>query len=37
MKLEYTARVSGAVEEITGHKATYFEAFAHEETTAFIG
>ena len=37
MKLEYTARVSGAVEEIAGHKATYFEAFAHEETTAFIG
>ena len=37
MKLGYTARVSGAVEEITGHKATYFEAFAHEERKAFVG
>jgi len=37
MKLGYTARVSGAVEEITGHKATYFAAFAHEERNAFFG
>jgi hypothetical protein len=37
MKLGYTARVSGAVEEITGRKATYFEAFAQEEREAFVG
>ena len=37
MKLGYTARVSSAVEEITGQKATCFEAFAQAEREAFIG
>ena len=34
-KLGYTARVSDAVEVITGQKATYFEAFAQSEKEAF--
>jgi hypothetical protein len=37
MKLGYTARVSGAVEEIIGQKATNSEAFAQEEGNAFVG
>lgn len=37
MKSGYTARVSSAVEEITGQKATYFEAFAQAEKEAFVG
>lgn len=36
MKLGYTARVSGAVEEITRQKATYFAAFAQEQREAFL-
>lgn len=37
MKLGHTARISGTVEEITEHKATSFEAFAHDERKAFVG
>jgi len=37
MRSGYTARVSGAVEEIVGQKAIYFETFAQEEKRAFIG
>jgi len=33
----HAARVSSAVEEITGQKATYFEAFAQAEREAFVG
>jgi len=36
MKLGYTARISSAVEEMIGQKATYFEAFAQEERKAFV-
>jgi uncharacterized protein YbjT (DUF2867 family) len=36
MKLGYTARVSDAVEQITGQKATYFGAFAQEQRKAFV-
>ncbi|WP_457096068.1 SDR family oxidoreductase [Lysobacter sp. P5_B9] len=37
IKLGYTARVSTAVEEITGQKPTCFEAFARAEKEAFVG
>lgn len=36
MKLGHTARVSSAVEEITGKKATSFETFAREEKQTFV-
>jgi uncharacterized protein YbjT (DUF2867 family) len=37
MKLGHTAKVSNAVEEITGRKATDFAAFARAEKEAFVG
>lgn len=37
VKSGHTAGVSSAVEEITGQKATYFEAFAKAERAAFVG
>ncbi|MDP4146546.1 MAG: SDR family oxidoreductase [Bacillota bacterium] len=36
-KLGYTADVSNTVEEITGQKATSFEAFAKDNKEAFLG
>jgi hypothetical protein len=36
VKSGHTARVSSSVEEITGQKATYFEAFAQAERDAFV-
>ncbi|MHA6202962.1 SDR family oxidoreductase [Dyella soli] len=37
MQLGYIAQVSSAVEEITGQKATHFEAFAQARKQAFVG